>query len=77
MDVRQVDKLWFQDVFRVKGLTQRKVGEYLDVHPSKITHVLGGFRRFEIEEVQLLSALLSVPADEITQRLGIQTFGPR
>ncbi len=71
-----VDKKWFQSQLADKKLTQRKVGEFLGVHPSKVTHVLSGYRRAEIDEVQKLAFLIGVSSDEITRRLGIKTMAP-
>lgn len=68
--ITKIDKGWFMDLMAEKAISQKRLAEHLDRHPSQITLLLNGERAMKIDEAAALSRLLGVDVEELLVHAG-------
>lgn len=68
--ITKIDKQWFLDMMDAKEITQRKLAEYLDRHPSQVTLLLNGERAMKVDEAAALARILGVDIEDLMVHAG-------
>ena len=71
------DSQWFDARLAAVALTRADVATALGLDATQIAEVWKDQRELSANDVRLLSALLSVPAQEIANRAGVSTPVPK
>lgn len=67
-----VDEKWFNDQLASRELSQRSVAKLMGYKPSTVNRLFKGSRRWQLEDVRLLSEILGIPGAEISARAGVE-----
>lgn len=60
-----VDKAWFEDRWKRKGLTLRKTARLMGMDPSALSRTLNGEREMKLSEVGKIATVLDVPMSDV------------
>lgn len=67
-----VNKRFFMDTMKDRGMSLREVAKRIDVWPAALSRALDGKRKMQIPEAVKLAQVLNIPMAEVLQNAGIQ-----
>ena len=68
-----VDRSWFEDRWKRKGLTLRKVALLIDIDASALSRTLSGEREMKLTEVGKIATVLDVEPNEVLTHMQLET----
>lgn len=72
-----VDKKWLFDILDTLNIKQLEFAKALGLSPSAFNYVMQGKRRIHLDEADRIAKLLSLPIEEVLERLGWELPPPR
>ncbi|QPC88451.1 helix-turn-helix domain-containing protein [Mesorhizobium sp. NBSH29] len=60
-----VNKAWFEDRWKRKGLTLRKTAQLMGIDPSALSRTLSGEREMKLAEVGKIATVLDVTLNDV------------
>ncbi|RVC76168.1 XRE family transcriptional regulator [Mesorhizobium sp. M4A.F.Ca.ET.022.05.2.1] len=68
-----IDKAWFTNQMKEKGLSVRSMASRMNIHSSALSRTLNGERRMQVDEIRRIAEILDRPLSEIWAHLGSST----
>lgn len=72
-DRADIDKAWFANQMKEKGLTVRSMASRMNIHYSALSRTLNGERRMQMDEIRRIAEIFDRPISEVWAHLGSST----
>jgi transcriptional regulator with XRE-family HTH domain len=71
----KIDKAWFQDQMKERGLSLRRMASRMGMDPGALSRTLNGERRMQVDEIRKIADIFGTSANGILRHLGSSTDG--